>query len=772
MNRFFTLLLAATCLTAVGQVPDYVPTDGLVAWFDFGLGPEDQTGNLDLTLQGGAQLSDGTLDVTQPGAWAESGELPDSFEGAPAFTVVAVLQSQMSHYDAASWGIGGGSPSQNINSWNHSSGNEANQVTVDLWGETTFGSGLEYSQEEFDIAFWSKMAGNFSADNLLLGLNEQIVGGTGLDSIRDGGEFPNLPAGGRLYLGKAGSEDNYYGPFKIKIFGLFNRALDAEEYFNIRFNLMEELSGCTDGTACNYDDLAVMNDGSCLYLPSMTLPDSVATCEDFMTLEAPEEYDSYSWSTSETTPSVQITESGTYTVEGHVFGPWGWVTGEEVSVTFWNTLQETPNEGCAEMYSSDGFHIADCSEAKLFVLEFDSMEELGGGDVLSMDGFTYVNPEDMLECNSGLDVGLSGVYFLSTEALSFGEAESICEGLGGHLVSINSEEENNFVANIDGCYLGCGNTCPGFWIGMEREVCSSTSSIEVTFSMEGCTDPEACNYNPEASCDNGTCASCEALATACGAGTVWDPISLSCIVANPADTNFDGCVQLNDLLDVLSAYGNCGTWQCGDPLEYQGYEYSTVQIGEQCWFAENLRNANFRNGDPIPTNLDSGAWSETSEGATSVYDDNDENLEVFGRLYNFFVVVDPRSICPSGWRVPSDEDVIQLESELGMSEEVTALKGFRGGILGQEVKSTTGWSGTGNGTNASGLNVYPAGNRYHTGTYLSMSEVGSWWTSTVNADNDSRAWYRSVSHDDLGIYRESDASKNIGFSIRCIKDSE
>ena len=32
MNRFFTLLLAASCLTAVGQVPDYVPTNGLEAW--------------------------------------------------------------------------------------------------------------------------------------------------------------------------------------------------------------------------------------------------------------------------------------------------------------------------------------------------------------------------------------------------------------------------------------------------------------------------------------------------------------------------------------------------------------------------------------------------------------------------------------------------------------------------------------------------------------------------------------------------------------------
>ena len=32
----------------------------------------------------------------------------------------------------------------------------------------------------------------------------------------------------------------------------------------------------------------------------------------------------------------------------------------------------------------------------------------------------------------------------------------------------------------------------------------------------------------------------------------------TCIVANPSDSNFDGCVQLNDLLDLLSAYGECG----------------------------------------------------------------------------------------------------------------------------------------------------------------------------------------------------------------------
>ena len=111
-----------------------------------------------------------------------------------------------------------------------------------------------------------------------------------------------------------------------------------------------------------------------------------------------------------------------------------------------------------------------------------------------------------------------------------------------------------------------------------------------------------------------------------------------CYPTNPADINLDGCVQLNDLLDLLSAYGNCtaeeSEWQCGDPLEYQGYDYETVQIGEQCWFAENLRAENYENGDAIPASLSDAEWASTNTGAMAVYDENMANLELYGRLYS------------------------------------------------------------------------------------------------------------------------------------------
>ena len=73
----------------------------------------------------------------------------------------------------------------------------------------------------------------------------------------------------------------------------------------------------------------------------------------------------------------------------------------------------------------------------------------------------------------------------------------------------------------------------------------------------------------------------------------------------------------------MSAYGDCGAeeslWQCGDPLEYQGYDYETVQIGEQCWFAENLHGELYLSGDSIPAGLSDSEWSVTVSGAAAIY---------------------------------------------------------------------------------------------------------------------------------------------------------
>ena len=104
---------------------------------------------------------------------------------------------------------------------------------------------------------------------------------------------------------------------------------------------------------------------------------------------------------------------------------------------------------------------------------------------------------------------------------------------------------------------------------------------------------------------------------------------------------------------------------CGDLMNYHGYDYATVQIGEQCWFAENLLTEFYDNGDGILGDLSDEDWTATSDGAQAIFDDSISNLNVYGRLYNFYAVLDERSLCPAGWHVPEDSSWDTLTESLG-----------------------------------------------------------------------------------------------------------
>ena len=302
--------------------------------------------------------------------------------------------------------------------------------------------------------------------------------------------------------------------------------------------------------------------------------------------------------------------------------------------------------------------------------------------------------------------------------------------------------------------------------------CASSDTIQVSWLIRGCTDPDACNYVEDASCDDGTCASCEALQTACGPGTIWDAEMQMCIGDGSGDINLDGCVQLNDLLDLLSAYGNCAAdesvWQCGDPLEYQGYDYETVQIGEQCWFAENLRSENYENGDEIPSNLGNSEWSSTISGATAIYEESASNLETYGRLYNWHAVDDARGLCPNGWHVPGDGDWTKMEVALGMSEAEANTVGYRGTDQGTQMKSEYGWDNGGNGTNSSGFSALAGGYRFDNGGYAYQGSQEGWWSSTPF---ESYAWHRFLFSGYQNVYRET-YHLGSGFAIRCIQNTD
>ena len=157
----------------------------------------------------------------------------------------------------------------------------------------------------------------------------------------------------------------------------------------------------------------------------------------------------------------------------------------------------------------------------------------------------------------------------------------------------------------------------------------------------------------------------------CGPGTVWDESVQLCVVANPSDTDFDSCVGMIDLLDLLSVFGTCNEtpWSCGDPLEYQGYDYETVQIGEQCWFAEDLRSTHFLDGSLFHHCGTGGNWTDLTEPAYGYYE-MENWISDETPLFNHFVVQDDRGVCPSGWKVPAIEDMHWLQTMFGPTSSI------------------------------------------------------------------------------------------------------
>ena len=245
-------------------------------------------------------------------------------------------------------------------------------------------------------------------------------------------------------------------------------------------------------------------------------------------------------------------------------------------------------------------------------------------------------------------------------------------------------------------------------------------------SQDGCTDSVACNYS--------------------------DVNAQSCLFAD-AIGFCGGCCQYD-----FDEDGICDPHDCGQPITYQGYDYSTVLIGDQCWFAENLRSEFYRNGEAIPSELSDSEWESTTVGACA----ESWSLDEYGRVYNWYAADDVRSICPCGWHVPSDDEWTEMVEQLGGQNEA-----------GNQLKSATGWGDNDGGTNSSGFTGLPGGFRYDNGIVNysgANSQLGGWfWSSTT--EGGTQAIYRALFEGIAWIYT-SDWSRQSGISVRCIQDSE
>lgn len=208
---------------------------------------------------------------------------------------------------------------------------------------------------------------------------------------------------------------------------------------------------------------------------------------------------------------------------------------------------------------------------------------------------------------------------------------------------------------------------------------ADTTFVEICPTY-GCMDELAYNFNPEAHLDDA-----------------------SCVYHGP------GCLD--------------GT----ATVFFDGREYDVVTIGDQCWFAENLQTSVYANGDPIPlADSDEDFFAAHSQGnGVYCYPGGDAALsDSYGHLYTNRTAADPRGLCPSGWKIPTEESFASLERFVGMPDSTIALNGWRGTNEAIPLKASSTDDTPWNGTNDYGFSWTKGGWRHVGGGYGYTNALG------------------------------------------------
>ena len=198
---------------------------------------------------------------------------------------------------------------------------------------------------------------------------------------------------------------------------------------------------------------------------------------------------------------------------------------------------------------------------------------------------------------------------------------------------------------------------------------------------------------------------------------------------------------------------NCEYGSLYDPRD--GRTYKTVKIGEQWWMAENIRY-DVKRADEDPC-----------------YDKNESyDCTQYGKFFEWqnSVIEEPddaKWACPAGWRWPSNSEWEILLAAVGGKENA-----------GKVLKSTSGWSDGGNGTDAFGFSALPGG--YHDigwGALPASDLVGTieiFWSSDYEFQRDTYNKYYfpyrlalENKSDEASLYSGSRASYN-WYHVRCV----
>jgi uncharacterized protein (TIGR02145 family) len=183
---------------------------------------------------------------------------------------------------------------------------------------------------------------------------------------------------------------------------------------------------------------------------------------------------------------------------------------------------------------------------------------------------------------------------------------------------------------------------------------------------------------------------------------------------------------------------------CGQPITdiRDGKFYQTVQIGSQCWFAEDLNY-----GTEIPSNIhqcDNCIPEKYHNPASGIL--HPASVYQWDELMNYDETISNQGLCPPGWHVPTEADWNSLFANY-----------ISNGFAGSPLK----YSGF------SGFNALLSGARHMNKTWDYPGFATFFWSSSAHGPL--KAWSHGMNAPDPSVSAYP-AYRTNAFSVRCLKD--
>jgi uncharacterized protein (TIGR02145 family) len=252
-------------------------------------------------------------------------------------------------------------------------------------------------------------------------------------------------------------------------------------------------------------------------------------------------------------------------------------------------------------------------------------------------------------------------------------------------------------------------------------------------------------------------------------GLLSDPTNPSSTFTGFFSENYFLTWTISNSCNSFSDTVNIRFWDCNQILTdtRDGKTYTTVQIGTQCWMAQNLN---------IGTRI-TGSIEQTSNTTIEkyCYGNIEANCDVYGGLYqwnemmNYSTTPGMQGICPTGWHLPTDSEWCTITTYLDATVNCSTT-GWSGTNAGGKMKETgsTHWTSPNTGaTNSSGFTGLPGGNSEPNGAFYVLGDGGTFWSSTNYSTAD--AWYRFLYYNKADVNRDH-YTKSLGYSVRCLRD--